>query len=206
MNWKLTASLVVVAAFVGAFVYFNPFASPEERRPRSPWFYQLNFDDIIQIEVNSGSETERFSKNDKGAWVIDRLGDIPPSHMRWGGIVLLLSGPQTRRDISEIKSEFTEEERVQYGLDDPGLVVNIGLTGDRELEFRLGDKTTDGNHHYGEVVGFKQLYLIADSWGDVLTRLAVEPPTPKWWRRCGPRRDLASAMALRRSRNWSWPR
>ena len=179
MNWKLTVTLLVVAAIVGAVAYVNPFVQPEERGEKSPWFYQVNFDDIIKIEVNAGDNVERFSKNDEGAWVIDRLGDIPPSHTRWGGIVLLLSGPQTRRDFSTVRP--TIDDPAQYGLDDPGLVVNIGLTGDRELEFRLGDVTTDGRHHYGQVIGFPQLFLISDTWGEVLARLANEPPTPKWW-------------------------
>ena len=176
MNWKLTAALVFVAAAIGVVAYINPFAGHEEPRENSPWFYQVSFDDIVGIEVKSGENVERFSKNDKGAWVIDRLGDIPPSHTRWGGIVLLVSGPQTRRDFSTVRP--TIDDPAQYGLDDPGLVVRIGLTGDRLLEFRLGDRTTDRKHHYGQVIGFPQLFLIADSWGEVLARLANEPPRP----------------------------
>ena len=195
MNWKLSSALAIIAALMLLFVAaasgrlgsglftivakYTPFAEPAERRESSPWFYQVNFDDIVKIEVNAGEDVERFSKNDEGAWVIDRLGDIPPSHNRWGGIVLLLSGPQTRRDFSTVRA--TIDDPAEYGLDNPGLVVKIGLTGDRDLEFRLGDVTTDGRHHYGQVIGFPQLFLIADTWGEVLARLAHEPPTPKWW-------------------------
>ena len=74
-----------------------------------------------------------------------------------------------------------DEDPAEFGLDDPTLVVRLGLTADRSLEFRLGDKTTDGNHHYGEVIGFNELFLVADIWGEVLARLANEPPLPKWW-------------------------
>ncbi len=179
MNWKLTAGLVVVAAIVGVVVYINPFESEEEREPDSPWFYQLSFDDIIEIEVNVGDKTERFFKNDRDAWVFERLDGIPPSHTRWGGIVLLLSGPQTRRDFSAVRP--TIDDPAEYGLDDPKMVVDIGLTGDRNLEFRMGDKTTDGDHSYGQVVGFPQLFLIAEIWGRVIARLADEPPYPKWY-------------------------
>ena len=73
------------------------------------------------------------------------------------------------------------EDPAQYGLDNPHTIVNLGLTLNRTLEFRLGDKTTNGWHHYGQIVGFPQLFLIADTWGDVLARLAVEPPYPKWY-------------------------
>ena len=179
MNWKLTVALVLIAAAVGVFAYINPFASPEERKDKSPWFYQVSFDDIIHIEVSAGENTERFFKNDQDAWVFERFEGIPASHSRWGGIVLLLSGPQTRRDFSTVRE--TIDDPAEYGLDDPVLVVKIGLTADRSLEFRLGDVTTDGNHHYGQVIGFPQLFLIANLWGEVLARLANEPPLPKWW-------------------------
>ena len=81
MNWKLTAALVIVAAIVGVVAYINPFVQEEEREPKSPWFYQVSFDDIISIEVNSGGNTERFLKNDQDAWVFERLDGIPPSHL-----------------------------------------------------------------------------------------------------------------------------
>ena len=179
MNWKFTIALVIVAAAIGAVAYFNPFQGEEERADKSPWFYQVSFDDIIRIKVRSGDNVESFTKIGEGSWVFDRLEGIPPSHLRWGGIVLLVSGPQTRRDFSTVRPVI--DDPAQYGLDDPGLIVNLGLTGDRELEFRLGDKTTDGDHTYGQVIGFPQLFLIADLWGDVLARLANEPPVPKWW-------------------------
>ena len=180
MNWKFTAALVVVAVAIGAIVYFNPFAGEEERAPKDPWFYQVSFDDIIHIKVQSGDNVESFTKIGEGSWVFDRLEGIPPSHLRWGGIVLLLSGPQTSRDDIRVERR-TIDDPAQYGLDDPGLIVNLGLTGDRDLEFRLGHKTVDGNSSYGQVIGFPQLFLIADIWGDVLGRLANEPPVPKWW-------------------------
>ena len=179
MNWKLTAGLIAVAVAVAVVVYINPFERVEEREPADPWFYQVSFDDIISIEVDAGENAETFSKNDKGEWVIDRLGDIPPSHRRWGGIVLLLSGPQTRRDFSTVRPVI--EDPSEYGLDDPQLTVKLGLTAGRGLEFRLGDETPDGEQHYGQVVGFPQLFLITSIWGEVLARLANETPTPKWW-------------------------
>ncbi len=179
MNWKLTLGLVVLAAAL-AFValYWKPFESPPERRAASPWFYQVSMDDIVKIDVTAEDATIGFNKNDQDAWQFDDMAS-PPDPYRWGGIVLLLSGPQTRRDFSEIRPVI--EDPAEYGLDRPLLVVNVGLTADRHLEFRLGDKTPDGNHHYGQVIGFPQLYTIADSWGEVLTRLAHEPPIPKWW-------------------------
>ena len=62
MNWKFTVALVVVAVAIGAVVYFNPFAGEEERAEKSPWFYQVSFDDITHIQVRSGENVESFTK------------------------------------------------------------------------------------------------------------------------------------------------
>jgi hypothetical protein len=111
--------------------------------------------------------------------VFDDPEGVPTDPYRWGGIVLLVSGPRTSRDFSTVRK--TVEDPSEYGLDEPGLIVDVGLTGGRELQFRLGDTTTDGDSHYGQVSGFSELFLVADAWGDVLTRLAKEPPIPSWY-------------------------
>lgn len=179
MNWKATVILVVIALGVAVVAYINPFQGDEEKKDDPPWFYQVAMDDIISIEVFHDGNAGRFKKVPPHAWVIDNPDEVPPDHVRWGGIVLLVSGPQTSRDFSTVRA--TVEDPAQYGLDDPKLVVEVGLTADRHLEFVLGDETADGSFTYGQVTGFPQLFLIADSWGKVLARLADEPPIPKWY-------------------------
>ena len=178
---KLRGTLVLILAAIAAsvVVYINPFSEDETREPREPWFYQVAQDDIEVIEITLKGSSLKFEKTDEDTWVfVDPLG-IPPIHQRWAGITLLLSGPQTRRDIT-IAAQ-TIDDPAQYGLDDPQMIVDVGLTADRQLQFRLGDKTTNRNHSYGQVIGFPQLYLVAGIWGDVLARLVREPPIPKWW-------------------------
>ena len=192
MNLKITLGLVGVAAIVGIVAYVNPFGSEEERAPRSPWFYQIAQDDIEFIGVAVEEESVRFDKTPEGTWAFDDPKGIPPSQFRWGGMTLLLSGPQTGRDltgdaeVADISQSVVQANRLiddpaEFGLDDPHTVVKVGLTGDRYIEFRLGDTTADGRHHYGEVVGFDELFLIASQWGDVVARLVTEPPFPKWF-------------------------
>jgi len=179
VNLKMTLGLVVIAAVIGGVVYVNPFASEEVKAPRPPWFYQVGIDDIIRIEVSFEGESVKFEKLPEGTWAFDDPANIPPSAFRWGGVTLLVSGPQTKRDLTATQTFINDP--AEFGLDNPHTVVKVGLTGDRQIEFRLGDKTADGGHHYGEVVGFDELFLIAASWGDVLARLAKEPPLPKWY-------------------------
>ena len=179
MNLRLTVLLVALAVAVGLVAYINPFEKTEEKAAKSPWFYQVDMDDINVIEVNHNGDQVKFVREGRFGWTFDDPSGIPPSHNRWGGITLIFSGPQTRRDLTQLTLKI--ENPADYGLDNPATIVNVGLTKDRRLEFRLGDKTTDGDHHYAEVVGFDELFLIAGSWGDVVSRLATEPPVPVWY-------------------------
>jgi hypothetical protein len=178
MNLKTTALLILVATAVGVVVILNPFKQGEAKENKSPWFYQVSEDDIQTISINHQGENVKFRKVANYTWAFEGPGDIPPDHVRWGGIPLLLSGPGTKRDLTAVQP--TIDNPAQYGLDDPNTIVDVGLTANRQIQFRLGDKTTDGGHHYGQVVGFPDLFLIASTWGDVISRLAKEPPLPKW--------------------------
>jgi hypothetical protein len=179
MNLKTTGVLVVLAIIVGVVAYINPFRGDDDDGSKSPWFYQVSQDDIDTIAVTHKGDFVSFHRVAKYTWAFDDPPGIPPNHVRWGGITLLLSGPQTRRDLTEFRPII--ENPAQYGLDDPDTIVDVGLTGGRTLQFRLGDPTSDGDHHYSQVIGFPQLFLIANSWGEVISRLAFEPPLPKWY-------------------------
>lgn len=192
MNLKITLALVGVAAIVGIVAYVNPFEGEEEKTPRSPWFYQVAMDDIEFIGVTFGEKKVEFNKTPEGTWAFDDPEGIPPSHVRWGGITLLLSGPQTGRDLTEgssvgdlsenvIQANRLIDDPADFGLDDPHTIVQVGLSGERSIEFRLGDNTADDRHVYAEVVGFDELFLIAALWGEVVGRLANEPPFPQWF-------------------------
>ena len=170
---------MVVALVVAIVAFVNPFEKEAQLRIASPWFYQVSFDDIVHIVVRNDQRQVAFEKVRPGMWVFEDPEGIPTDQFRWGGIVLLLSGPQTQRDFSTVRQ--TIDDPAEYGLDQPELIIDVGLTSDRTVQFRLGDTTTDGTFQYAQVVGFPQLFLITESWGKVLERLAAQPPIPKWF-------------------------
>ena len=210
MNLKATAALVIAALVVVVVAWSNVFeigvkrlqegsldnyhvvqGSPgrfvlvEKKAKKSPWFYQVAEDDIETIRVrylDTGDVS--FFKTEQRTWAFTDPEGIPPNFNRWGGVTLLLSGPGTRRDLTAVQPLI--DDPAQYGLDNPDTIVDVGLTANRSVQFRLGDVTTDGRHHYGQVEGFPDLFLIASSWGDVISRLANEPPVPKWYVRRDP--------------------
>ena len=180
MSLRVTFILMLVAIAVGVVVIINPFEKEEETTVKEPWFYQVSMDDIEIIEVTHKGDVVSFLKTGEYTWAFQDPPTIPPSHYRWaGGIKLLLSGPITRRDITVLAE--TIEDPSEYGLDKPQTIVDLQIVGNRHLQFRLGDTTPDGNHHYGQVTPFPQLYLVTNLWGDVIARLVTDPPLPDWF-------------------------
>ena len=85
MNLKMTLGLVAIAAVIGGVVYVNPFAGEEEKALRSPWFFQVEIDDIKHIEVSFEGESVKFDKTPEGTWAFDvpaTLGEPNPIVVR----------------------------------------------------------------------------------------------------------------------------
>ncbi|MDA1188953.1 MAG: hypothetical protein O2854_04660 [Chloroflexi bacterium] len=176
MSLRTTFVLIAIGIAVAIVAYINPFQSAPEVKEDAPWFYTVSEDDILQISVRHRDQQISFGRDDEGFWEFEGLTGVGPTHRRWGGMVLILTGPQTRRLLqTEIKAP------AQYGLDNPETTVNVTLKNGRTIEVSLGDKTTDGTNHYGQVAGYDDLFLITSGWGNVLTRLVTEPPFPEWF-------------------------
>jgi hypothetical protein len=176
LNLKVLAVLIAGAAAVIALVLINPFESTPEVKEDAPWFYQVAESDIEAIEVRFRSETVTFLRDDDRKWQFEGLTGVAPQRKRWGGMVLILTGPKSRRLLQD-----RVDNPSQFGLTRPETEVTVRLSGGRDIRVSLGDKTTDGKHHYGQVEGFDQLFLITSSWGEVLRRLVVDPPLPAWF-------------------------
>lgn len=181
MSLRITIALLFIAGVVGVFAYINPFRIQEPKVDKRPWFYQIAQEDIRIIEVSHIGKYVKFVKNGK-TWTFEEptsFAGLPPAWEIFQGTELILSGPRTQRDLT-IAAE-TIDDPTQYGLDDPNTIVDVELTENRNLRFKLGDPTPNGDYYYGEIEGFPQLYLVVKIWGDVVSRLANEPPIPIWY-------------------------
>lgn len=185
MNIKYTFALLFVAIIAAIVYVIDPF-NTEEAKVVKPWFYQVHVDDMRGISIDHMGDNTSFIRTESNTWAFNTDQALPPDRIRWGAVDFLLGGPQTKRDLSE--TTVIIDNPAQYGLDQPHTTVTIDLTLNRTLQFKLGDKTTDGNHHYGQVTGFPQLFLIADVWGDIIARMVTEPPLPQWYTLLNPDR------------------
>ena len=181
MNIKITIFLILIALVIGAVVYINPFKSEELIVEESPWFYQVAKEDIIGVKISNEDSIVKFYKDSK-TWFIQEpieYNGIPAAWEIFQGVDLLLSGPRTQRDLTI--SSYTIDDPVQYGLDVPKIIVDVELTANRFITFKLGNKTPNEDYFYAEVSGFPQLYMVAEIWGRVIGKLALNPPLPQWY-------------------------
>jgi len=64
----------------------------------------------------------------------------------------------------------------QYGLSQPKVNVEVGLSANKSAKLVLGDKTPDGSDYYAQVQNDKNVYLVNAPLGDDLQSALSSPP------------------------------
>ena len=181
MNFRTTFILLAALILVAGYFVFEDAPEAEEANAvgvDAPWFYTASMEDIQHIAVQVGGAEVAYTSEGPGAWFFDEPHRPPVDLARWGGITLLLGGPQTQRVIAE-----SLEDPAAFGLDDPAVTIDVGLKGDRNLKILLGATTPNGGFFYAQRETDPRLYLVDSLWGQVLARLAIDPPFPPWYYR-----------------------
>ena len=180
MSLRLSLVLVVIFAVAAiAVAWFVKNAPEEAKTAQPPFFYTLDDADITNISIVVGDDAVSMhvrKEDDRNRWYFDEPKDIPVDNNRWGGITVLLGGPRTQRVL---KQEFGDP--AVYGLDDPQMKIRVTLRDGTAVDLHIGNETPDGGAHYALSPGMPQLQLVDSSWGNVLARLAIEPPFPGWY-------------------------
>ena len=169
MNFRVSFILLVLVAVVGGYVLIFELQRRPGTEPDPPFFYDVEMDDITNVTVTYKGQREAFVKIEN-QWFFEDTGG-PVDMQRWGGIPLLLTGPQAASVLKEQVNNPAE-----YGLDPPETSITVTLEGGRQASVLLGNMTPDGISHYSQVVGYSPLYLVTSTWGGVINRLVTEPP------------------------------
>ena len=209
MNTAATAALLAILVIVAGLWYFVFRDMGEAPEPSDDfWFYKIDEDDIQFISVKTEDTEEAFSYREDQGWFFDGEKQPPVDNARWGGVTLVLSGPRVRRVLSE---DFDDYQT--YGLDPPTTVLDLGLRGERTMQLYLGKLTPDGSGYYAYQRDDDNLYVIEAIWGQVLRRLAFEPPYPQWFYRLDPARvlylgvtkdEVTSHFVVEPGEGWRW--
>ena len=191
MSLKTTVVLIILVAIVGGIVYVNPFAKEEEKAAESPLFFSVEEDRINRIGITIQGQSASFIKTGQyiQSWQFESPSGIPVSHYRWGGIPLLLSGPRSKRELPP----ETWADLEQYGLDAPSITIDLGLRDGGGLTLLLGDKTPDKLAHYTKQQNNPTIFLLDNTWGDLMFRLVASLPYPSWY----PQKNPEDIVGLR---------
>lgn len=174
---RLVLLLIVASAAVAAWVLVSGGGGEPEAALLRARLYTVAQDDIVSVTVQAETGTVMFERRDDGWYFSDP--PVPVNLDRWGGVVLLLAGPEVERQLAapSVLSEF--------GLDEPD-IVSVGLAEGSRVEVRLGTETPDGRNVYTQLEGKSEVALVNEPWAGVLRRLAAEPPLPYWYYRVDP--------------------
>lgn len=171
---RLGVLIFLAAGVLIAWALATRGEDPHQLDSEIPRLYSAAQDAIVSLEVHTEVASGTFIKN-AGKWYFANQPLIPVNPDRWGGVVLLLSGPNAERFL------LPSPDPGKYGLDDPSAIVQINTVEQGSIKILLGDKTPDGRQYYARVQGQASTALINAPWGDVLARLATEPPFPYWF-------------------------
>lgn len=179
---KLRTVLIMVAVLIAlgvVFVFVRQ--KPEPPPPETPrtFVWQIEMEEIEKISVSlpKQGKSEAWVKHEDRYFYFDEPDGPRVNMARWGGgIPLLLSGPAAVRRIAE---HATDEQLEIYGLDDPGMRIDLTLDNRDTLRIELGDNTPDRQAYYIRRTDLKDVYTVDYTWYDVFERLVLDPPYPK---------------------------
>ena len=181
MSARFTIVLVVLLILIGGLVAVTQFLRVDtETDTRPPRLYRIQ--DVAHVVITQGEEKITFDKQGNDWYIMDEEGgeDLQVDIGRWGGIPSLLSGPAVVEDLMETPEERELlGERASYGLDPVRTVINLTSANGQMVVINIGDLTATEDGYYISVEDPRDnLYIVHNSWVDVLERLLAEPPYP----------------------------
>jgi hypothetical protein len=157
MNPRTTGILFLIAAALGAFVYFYEIRGEEGRREaearQKRLFPDIEADAVEWLALTSSDGRQvRAERRERGWQIVEPLV-FPGDEFALDGMASALA-----QVASEAVYEDPQSPEV-YGLDDESREVRFAAGG-AEHALRTGDKTPMGGNSYASVVGAKPVYAV----------------------------------------------
>lgn len=176
MSFKQTVILLGVLILLTGSIFYIHYTVPEKKEEKGPEIWSVEEEDIehIRIRIPHKDKEIAFFKGKDEKWYFDDQTKHPVYLKRWGGIVLLVSGPKSKRMIAEKVDNLAE-----YGFGNPQMIIDLGVKGrNGPLQILFGDRTPKKDQFYVKLAHSSPVYIIASIYCEVLMRLALEPPIP----------------------------
>jgi len=175
MNIKYTFILAVILASLAGYIVSMQMGRPGgEDTPPEVWSVKEEEIERIDLSLPGEDKSASFVMGTDESWYFNDESRTPVDLKRWGGIVLLISGPQSKRMIARKASDLAE-----FGLTDPRLIISLGVRGRNDpVDVLIGDPTPQNDYYYVKLRHSDPLYMVNASFVEVYTRLVMEPPMP----------------------------
>ncbi len=176
MNFKANLILACILILLAGVVYYFYLEKTSQKQESPPEIWSVDEAKIYHITILLPHQKKRiaFFQDKEERWRFDDETRQAVDLKRWGGIVILVSGPKSKRLIAEKVGDLAE-----FGLTDPQMVVILGVKGRKDpLEILFGGQTPGEDHYYVKLKQSTPVYLVHSTYVEVLRRLVLEPPRP----------------------------
>jgi hypothetical protein len=153
----LIIALVVLGALGGVLYWSQNRKPPEGAVPAStgPVILRVNVAAVNQVTIK-GKTPVTLERTQSGKWQITQPNPYPTDQVAVMSILSTLSGVNADRVVEDKASD-----RKPYGLDPPGVEVDIRSTGRPAQQLLLGDETPAGGNVYAALAGDPRVFTIA---------------------------------------------
>jgi len=174
---KQTLILAVILILLAGYIVFLRLTKPVEKYEAPPEVWSVKEEAIEHITVRVPRKDKQiafFLDKKEDNWRFDDKTKNLVDLKRWGGIVLLVSGPHSKKILAQ-----KVENLAEFGLTDPQMIITLGVKGLKDpLDIIFGNRTPHKDNFYVKLKHSDPVYLINDTFCEVLMRLAQEPPIP----------------------------
>ncbi|MEQ9483440.1 DUF4340 domain-containing protein [Coleofasciculus sp. F4-SAH-05] len=152
---KTTWVLLIVALFLGGFVYFYEIVGTPQReaaKEAEKQLFSFEEDEIQRVNIYIQEESRKFERvsEPEPGWRMTEPKDVPASDPSVAFLLNLLVEGKSDRIIPNVSPETLKE----YGLDQPQAMVTVRLKNDETHEILLGKPDFNNSFLYAQVDSF----------------------------------------------------
>lgn len=152
---KTTWVLLIVALFLGGFVYFYEIVGTPQReaaKEAEKQLFSFEEDEIQRVNIYIQEESRKFERvsEPEPGWRMTEPKDVPASDPSVAFLLNLLVEGKSDRIIPNVPPENLKD----YGLDKPQAMVTVRLKNDETHEILLGKPDFNNSFLYAQVDPF----------------------------------------------------
>ncbi|MEQ9355931.1 DUF4340 domain-containing protein [Coleofasciculus chthonoplastes] len=152
---KTTWVLLIVALFLGGFVYFYEIVGTPQReaaKEAEKQLFSFEEDEIQRVNIYIQEESRKFERvsEPESGWRMTEPKDVPASDPSVAFLLNLLVEGKRDRIIPNVSPETLKD----YGLNQPQAMVTVRLNNDETHEIILGKPDFNNSFLYAQVDSF----------------------------------------------------